>query len=150
MNHQFQFARSITPRAAAKAADARPSLLPASAATLIIHDQMYGDRRAGARSWGQCDRHAPVRVNLFHGRDLPETCRGFGLGLFGAEGRDGNRVLAKPKSCPLSAERLKNFAKGSERHFHHLSQQHRAAGVLNGCQHWMPKNWESLPKRGSA
>lgn len=72
MNHpQFQFARSITPRVAAKAADARPSLLPASAATSVIHDQRDDHRRAGQPVWGR-DDHLPVRVNLFRGQDLPE------------------------------------------------------------------------------
>ena len=116
MNHPSQFAQPFSWGVAAKAADAL--LLPASAAP-FNHAQMYGDRRAGARSWGQCDRHAPVRGNFVRGRvtDLT-TGRGFGLGIFSrAEGHGANRVLAKPINHPLSAERLKNFAKGSKRHF---------------------------------
>ena len=67
MNHPSQFAR-LSPGAAAKAADARPSLLPVSAAN-IIHDQMYDDRRAG-QLVGECSRHAPVRVIFVRGQDL--------------------------------------------------------------------------------
>jgi hypothetical protein len=82
------FARSLPPRAVAIG---RTIKLPplGRPATFIIHDQMYGDRRAGARSWGQCDRHAPVRVNLFRGQGFsPERLgRGALLRSFSANRR---------------------------------------------------------------
>jgi len=131
MNHPSQFAQPFSWGIAAKAADAGPLLLASAA---IIHDQMYDDRRAG-QLVGECSRHAPVRVNLFRGQDLPERL-GRRLRAGGsfqrAEGPDGNPVLAKPINHPLSAERLKNFAKGSKRHSSapsSVSKQHGTEGV---------------------
>lgn len=115
MNHPSQFAQPFSWGIAAKAADAGPLLLASAA---IIHDQMYDDRRAG-QLVGECSRHAPVRVNLFRGQDLPERL-GRGISLRSFSGRLSgcvNTQLAKPINHPLSAERLKNFAKGSKRHF---------------------------------
>lgn len=132
---EFQFVRPL-PGARAIGRRAAPS--SCSPATLIVHDQMYDGRRAGARSWGSCDRHAPVRGNFVRGRvtDLLKTCRGFGLGLFGAEGHGANRVLAKPYDCPLGAKRLKNFTQGSERHFivSSLYALSRSDGVSQGAE----------------
>lgn len=58
MNHQSQFARSITPRVAAKAADARPSLLPASAATFNYTEQQTGTGTERGRARGVMCRFA--------------------------------------------------------------------------------------------
>lgn len=117
MNHPSQFA-SLPPRASAKAADARPSLLPASAATSIVHDQRDDHRRAGQPVWGR-DDHLPVRVNLFRGQDLPERL-GRGALLRSFSGRPSgcvNTRLAKPINHTLRGCTHHRFAKGSERHF---------------------------------
>lgn len=128
-NTNTQFARSITPRVAAKAADARPSLLQASAAT-FYHDQMYGDRRVGAHSLWGCDRHAPVRVTFVRWQDdcrvFPASNLPLGRGLrargpFAADGRDCNPGLANylnPAEYPFhnAVQPFKRHSKNSLRY----------------------------------
>lgn len=58
MNHPTQFARSIPPRVAAKAADARPSLLQASAATFNDTEQQTGTGTERGRARGVMCRFA--------------------------------------------------------------------------------------------
>ena len=126
--HQTSFARSLPPRVAAEGRGLVAP--PCGAQATIIHDQMYDDRRAG-QLVGECSRHAPVRVLYDRGRGaFMRTGRGFGLGIFSAEGRGSNPRLAN--NHPLSAERLKNFAKGSKRHSSapsSVSKQHGTEGV---------------------
>jgi len=123
MNHPSQFAQPFSWGIAAKAADAGP-LLPASAATSFDHDQIlpHGLGWGSPAKLGMLGSHAaiPVRVNLFRGQGILPERLGRRLragGSFGAEGPDCRPVLAKPINHPLSASRLKNFAKGSKRHF---------------------------------
>jgi len=129
MNHPSQFAQPFSWGIAAKAADAGPLLLASAA---IIHDQMYDDRRAG-QLVGECSRHAPVRVLYDRGQGILPERLGRRLragGSFRAEGRGSNPRLAN--NHPLSAERLKNFAKGSKRHSSapsSVSKQHGTEGV---------------------
>jgi hypothetical protein len=122
MNHPSQFAQPFSWGIAAKAADAGP-LLPASAATSFDHDQIlpHGLGWGSPAKLGMLGSHAaiPVRVNLFRGQGiLPERLgrRRIAGGPFGRLSGCVNTQLAKPINHPLSAERLKNFAKGSKCH----------------------------------
>jgi len=92
-----------------------PSSLGCLPAPSINHAQMYGDRQAGARLWGQCDRHAPVRVNFVRGQGsnfLLTTGRGFGLGALSADGRGCSPVVAiniKSTRCGISKRVSQRF-----------------------------------------
>lgn len=116
-----------------------------------------GDRRVSSSlaAVSQLGRPSPQRVGRFFASTGEliefEALRRAGIGA-GIAAQVAAQFVTPQGEIPAADpvhQMPSKLADGSEVvHVQSLSQKATlAAGVLNGCQQGMPKNWESLPKR---